>query len=240
MKKKSKSKKQQKSLERTKRRGIARKAASSRHERNGAGSDIVRIDQYSIVYDPMSDEYSDMVPPEIEKEICEKIYFLASENPRKAIARLNELRIQYPEHPRIYNFLAKAYLHLRDTKKMIEVIEENYRINPDYLFAKINYAEICLQRGDIHKIPIIFDHKFDLKALYPERDKFHVTEAVAFFGVLGIYFLKIHDMAQAKQMLQVVKDLNPDAEIIKDLERRIKSSATVTLKAFKKLLNIQE
>jgi tetratricopeptide (TPR) repeat protein len=239
MKKKSTSIKKRKPLKRKKRGQLRPKAVSKRPE---VSDDVlaIHVSEYSIVYDPMTDEYSDMVPPEIEKEISEKIYFLAGENPRKAIARLNELRIQYPEHPRIYNFLAKAYLHLRDTKKMIEVIEENYRINPDYLFAKINYAEICLQRGDIHKIPIIFDHKFDLKALYPERDEFHVTEVVAFFGVLGIYFLKIHDMTQAKQMLQVVKDLNPDAEIAKDLERRIKSSATVTLKAFKKLLNIQE
>lgn len=237
---KKKSKKQHKSLKRIKRRAIARKAASSRHEWSGGGSDILRIDQYSVVYDPMTDEYSDLVPPEIEKEMNEKIYFLASENPRKAIARLNELRIQYPEHPRIYNFLAKAYLHLQDTTKLIEVIEENYRRNPDYLFAKINYAEICLNRGNVQKIPVIFDNKFDLKMLYPERDKFHVTEVVSFFGVLGIYFLKIHDMAQAREMLQVVKDLDPDAEITRDLERQIQSSATATLSAFKKLLNIQE
>jgi len=119
-------------------------------------------------------------------------------------------------------YLAKAYSYVRNAAKMIEVVEENYRRNPDYLFAKINYAQICLQRGEIHKISIILDDKFDLKMLYPERNEFHVTEAVFFFGMPGIYFLKINDMDQSKRMLNILEDIDPDAEMTKELERRIR------------------
>lgn len=220
MKKKSKSRKKRKSLKPAKREGNKHKAVSKRPERSGESLSL-RFSQYAIVYDPITDQYSDLVPPEIEKEINE-LYFLVSENPQKAITRLNELRIQHPEHPRICNYLAKAYLRVKDSEKMIEVIEENYRRNPDYLFAKINYGEICLHRGDVQKIPIIFDHKFDLKTLYPERDEFHVTEAVSFFGLLGIYFLKINDIEQAKRMLKMLEDIDPDAEMTRVLKRRIR------------------
>jgi len=237
MKKKSKSKKKRKSSRRTKK-GRKRNQASFKGSRKRDDLAVIQFNEYDIVYDPMDDEYSDLVPPEIEKEISVDLYLLAGDNPRKAIHRLKELRLQYPEHPRIYNYLAKAYSYVRDAEKMIEVVEENYRRNPDYLFAKINYAQICLQRGKIHKIPIILDHKFDLKMLYPERNEFHVTEAVSFFGMLGIYFLKIDDMDQSKRMLMILEDIDPDAEMTKELKRQIRVAKRLC--TFKRLLNIRE
>ena len=237
MKKPSKTKKKRKSSRRTKR-GRKRNQASLRGSRKRDDVAVIHFNGYDIVYGPMDDEYSDLVPPEIEKEISVDLYLLSGDNPRKAIHRLKELRLQYPEHPRIYNYLAKAYSYIRDAKKMIEVIEENYRRNPDYLFAKINYAQICLQRGEIHKIPIILDDKFDLKMLYPERNEFHVTEAVSFFGMLGMYFLKIDDMDQPKRMLKILEDLDPDAEMTKELKRQI--TVAKRLSTFKRLLNIRK
>jgi len=61
----------------------------------------------------------------MDQEISVDLYLLAGDHPRKAIARLNELRLQYPEHPRIYNYLAKAFLYIRDSEKIIEVVEES-------------------------------------------------------------------------------------------------------------------
>ncbi len=237
MKKTSKNKKKRKSSRRTKK-GRKRNQASFKGSRKRDDVAVIHFNEYDIVYEPMDDEYSDLVPPEIEKEISVDLYLLAGDNPRKAIHRLNELRLQYPKHPRIYNYLAKAYSYVRDAKKMIEVVEENYRRNPDYLFAKINYAQICLRRGDVQKIPIIFDHKFDLKMLYPERNEFHVTEAVSFFGMLGIYLLKIDNMDQSKRMFMILEDIDPDAEMTKELKRLIRSAKR--LSTFKRLLNIRE
>jgi len=134
-------------------------------------------------------------------------------------------------------YLAKAYSYVRDTEKMIEVVEENYHRNPDYLFAKINYAQICLQRGKIHKIPTILDHKFDLKMLYPERNEFHALEAVSFFGMLGIYFLKIDDMDQSKHMLMILEAIDPDAEMTKELKKQIRVAKR--LNAAKKWLKMR-
>lgn len=119
MKKKSKSKKKWKSSRRTKK-GKKRNQASFRGSRKRDDVAVIHFNEYDIVYDPMDDEYSALVPPEIEKEISVDLYLLAGDNPRKAIHRLKELRLQYPEHPRIYNYLAKAYSYIRDSEKMIE------------------------------------------------------------------------------------------------------------------------
>ncbi len=182
---------------------------------------VIHLINYSITYDPIEDEYSHLIPAQIEKEISEEIYLMSVRNPKKTIPRLEELRALYPEHPRIYNYLARAYSYLGDLKKAAEMVEENYRRNPRYLFAKINYAEICLQRGETQKIPEIFDHKFDLKLLYPERNTFHVTEAVSFFGMLGLYFIKVNEMKQAERMLTMVEDLDPDAHMTRALRKAI-------------------
>lgn len=95
-----------------------------------------------------------------------------------------------------------------------------------------------MQRGEIHKIPIILDDKFDLKMLCPERNEFHVTEAVSLFGMLGIYFLKIDDMDQSKSMLKIFEDIDPEAEMTKELKRQIRVAKR--LSTFKRLLNIRE
>ena len=55
-----------------------------------------------------------------------------------------------------------------------EIIIKNYQINPSYLFAKVGYAQLCMHDDELDKIPEIFDKKYELKALYPERDFFHV------------------------------------------------------------------
>jgi len=94
-----------------------------------------------------------------------------------------------------------------------------------------------LQRGEIHKIPIILEEKFDLKMLYPERNEFHVTEAVSFFGMLGIYFLRIDDMDQSKHMLMILEDIDPDAEMTKELKRQIRVAKR--LNAAKKWLKMR-
>ncbi|MCF8146009.1 MAG: DUF4919 domain-containing protein [Deltaproteobacteria bacterium] len=195
-------------------------APASKRSQQRDDAKVMDLISYSITYDPIDDEYSHLVPAKIEKEISE-LYLLSVEKPKEAIPRLEELRGLYPEHPRICNYLAGAYSHVGDSNKMIEIVEENYRRNPGYLFAKMNYAEICLQRGETEKIPEIVEHKFDLKLLYPERNAFHVTEAVSFFGLLGLYFMEINELKRAESMLTMLEDLDEDAHMTRRLRKRI-------------------
>lgn len=186
-----------------------------------------------LYMNPFAMNFRIWCPPPIEEEISVELYQLVGQKPREAIARLNQLKAEYPEHPRIYNYLAKAYSLVGDTEKMLEIIEENYSRNPGYLFARLNYADMCLLKGDSEKIPAIFDNKFDLKLLYPERDEFHVTEAVSFFGLLGRYFWEINDIEESKRMLALLEDIDPDDENTRALKGQIRSAKA--LKAIKSL-----
>lgn len=184
--------------------------------------ETLELGGYSIVYEPIPDEFSHLAPPEIQEEIGVELYQLVMERPREAIDRLIQLKALYPTHPRIYNYLAKGYLLLGDTEKMDAIIEENFRRNPGYLFARVNYGDMCLRKGECEKIPAILDNRFDLKLLYPKRHEFHITEAVSFFGLMGRYYFAINDIEKSKQMLAILKNIAPHDENTQLLKRQIR------------------
>ena len=152
---------------------------------------------------------------------------MSCEDPRSAIPRLLELKALYPEHPRINNFLAKAYTTIGDWNRVKKIVEESYRQNPEYLFAKINYASICMQRGEEERVPAILENKFDLGELYPHRNTFHITEAVAFFGIVGLYYAGIGELAKSRTMLKLLEGLDSNAEMTSELRRRILAKAKI-------------
>jgi hypothetical protein len=102
--------------------------------------------------------------------------------------------------------------------------EENYRNNPDYLFAKINYAQFCLHVGDFDKIPEIFDGKYDLKLLYPRRKQFHVSEFAGFMAVMCAYLSVTGYKETARLFYDSLLAVAPDSELTLFAERFFKPS----------------
>jgi hypothetical protein len=71
------------------------------------------------------------------------------------------------------------------------------------------------------KVPEIFDHNFDIKAMHPARDVFHVTEVVGFMGVAGLYFAHTGKMETAEIFYRNLKQLAPDNPFTKRLKKRL-------------------
>ena len=174
------------------------------------GKDI-HIISYEITHDPIINK-KDKLPHHVQDELND-LHDLIQTDPRQAIPRLLTLKETYPTIPIIYNFLLAAYSHLGDQQASRALALDNYNNNPDYLFAKINYAQFCLYDGDVEKIPEIFDHKFDLKLLYPKRTKFHVTEFAGFTGVMCAYFSLIGQKETAKLLYGALMEVAPDSNM---------------------------
>jgi len=102
-----------------------------------------------------------------------------------------------------------------------QTVEESMRRHPDYLFARINYAQILLRRGETERVAEIFDHKFDLKLLYPKRKRFHVSEVAGFMGVIGWYFVEIGDKDTAAKYYDILMQVAPDYPMTKQLKRKL-------------------
>ncbi|MCB1114936.1 MAG: hypothetical protein KDK71_00575 [Chlamydiia bacterium] len=156
-----------------------------------------------------------------ELELFLSLYELASANPRKAKKKVEAFQKTYPAHPEVLNLLSYLYLILRKIRKGNKIIEENYRHNPDYLFAKINYADLCLRKKQPKKIPKIFNYKLNLPELYPNKKMFHISEFRGFMTLMGHYHLAIGKTRAAESYHYLAHRLDPHHPSTKQLEKKI-------------------
>lgn len=174
---------------------------------------------YEVSWEPIVDRKFQNLPQNIREEL-DGLYQQISAAPGNAIPRLLELKREYPKLPLIYNYLSIAYGNV-DREKQKECIRENYEKNPGYLFARCNYAQLCIQQGEYEMIPEIFERKYDLKLLYPRRSRFHVTEFISFTHAMGLYFNAIGDRKQAEMFYQQLQENVPDADETKEMKRAL-------------------
>jgi hypothetical protein len=172
----------------------------------------LHLSEYSVTFEPIKQKLEEM--PESVRHQIQSIYFLIPLNPELAIEKLLVLKEQYPQIPMLYNHLSVAYGLVGNQKAIQQVTDENYRKNPGYLFAKLGYAQECLYSGKFKKIPAIFDNKFDLKILYPDREIFHVTEFAGFTAVMCAYFSCIGEKAAAEILYRFLIKVYPESDMI--------------------------
>ena len=175
--------------------------------------------EYDITDEPLDNRAIKKLPAQVQARI-DDLYELAQHDLTQAIPELERLITTYPHIPTFYNYLSIAYLQSGNQEKTEAWVQEAYRRHPQYLFAKINYANLCLQKGAIDQIPGIFDHACDLKQLYPHRTRFHVSEFTNFAWVMCRYFCAIGERDTATlyyQMLKQVAPRHPMTKHAKDL-----------------------
>ena len=153
-------------------------------------ADTVVYTEFEITDEPLDNPHIKRLPPQVQARIDE-LYERAQSDPSQAIPELERLARTYPQVPTLFNYLSIAYLAAGDQEHATAVVRDAYRRHPQYLFARVNYANLCLQQGEIGKIPGIFNHTFDLKQLYPQRTRFHVSEFTGFAAVMCRYFCAI-------------------------------------------------
>lgn len=170
-------------------------------------SSTLPVLSYKITYKPLG-RRRENYPEEVDKQM-EELYDLVYDAPAKAIPRLIELKAKYPGIPELYNWLAAAQSETGNTPGCTATVKENYEKNHDYLFARINYAELCLSKKLFDEIPAIFDHKHDLSLLYPLRDTFHISEVVFFLGIWGMYYSEKGNVEATKQNYDILHRIAP-------------------------------
>jgi tetratricopeptide (TPR) repeat protein len=178
------------------------------------------ISRYEITTEPMQDRHYQRLPRHV-KETMERLHDVAQHRPREAIPELCELITQYPGVPQLYNYLSVAYARAGRRKEAEAMVEESYQKNPDYLFARLNYAEVSLARRDYAQVAEIFAHTFDLHALYPRRKRFHLSEVANFMGIVGLYFLAIGNRELAEHHDSLLQQIAPDFPLTRRLHKKL-------------------
>jgi tetratricopeptide (TPR) repeat protein len=201
-----------------KKRRPQRVPSNTRHVPKKPTSDQLIQSEYEITAEPLDSPYLKRLPAQV-KDTLEDLYAKAQRQPKEAIPDLERLVATYPQVPLFSNYLSVAYSQVGDVEKSEACVLEAYRRHPTYLFARVNYANICLQKGDIATIPEIFDHKLDLKRLYPRRKRFHVSEFTGFAGVMCRYYEAIGEREAAVIYYQILQQLAPRHPLTKQAKR---------------------
>ncbi len=173
---------------------------------------------YNITEEPVEDKYTKQIPKKIIDQL-QNIQEKINLNPKEMIPQLLGYIKKYPNAPLFYNYLSAAYGRVGDRKKCESTILENIKKHPDYLFAKLNYAAICLRKGKPEKVPEILNHKLDLKLMYPNRSTFHISEFVGFTSVMCKYYNAMGERETAELLFENLKQIAPEHAATKQIKR---------------------
>ena len=179
---------------------------------------IKSIEQlYSVTTDSVPNKYLDMLPPKMVK-VLDKFHDEMLEFPKQTAKAIEKLDPKYRTHPLFINYLITCYQILKKPKKAKQLAKMNYDRNKDYLFAKINYGEICLEEERYDDFLEIFEHKFSLSLIYPDRTLFHISEVKSFLFLMAKYHYLIDEIENSKYFYNKYKELSPKDKALQHLE----------------------
>lgn len=124
--------------------------------------------------------------------------------------RLLKLINKHPKNPQFKNLLTSYYISTNQEEKAYTLNRKTLELHPNYFFAKLNLANEYINKEEYHKIKEILGENFDLKALYPDRDTFHISEVMSMlkFGVM--YHAYLREFEHAESMIERMKKIDED------------------------------
>ncbi len=161
----------------------------------------IQIEETTVFYE---DSLENLLPYFSKSEAKSFINLLheVQIHPQKTHEEVLLLKQKHPnKNPLVDNLLTFSYLQNKKITEAEGLIVESYHNYPEYLFAKINYADQCLRKKKLSEISLIFP-SFDLPLLLPKKTKFHVSEFRGFMILACRYHLKIRKKELAKKYYQ--------------------------------------
>lgn len=192
-----------------------------------------------ILYEPVlityhADSLQGHLPPDALKKYLE-LYTLAHQDPAAAQTHVEQMQQLFPNIPAMANLLCYCLLKRKKFQEAEEQIQRTYLAYPDYLFAKINYADQCLRNHHPDKIPEIFKNQFSLSAICPGRSAFHYSEFRGFAVVMAHYFLTLKQEQKAETFYHLAMKVDPLHHSVRYLEKKL-FHLSWAKKAYKTLL----
>ena len=199
-----------------------RAARGSGPERDAEEPAEIHLIEYEITEEPFPDAYLESLPS-AEREAIETAGAAASAG--QGADRIESIRAlieRHPEHPPLRNFLAVALQAAGRDEEAAAEIEATYRRFPKYLFARINYAGQLIEAERSDEVPAVFDDRFALTWLYPEREgRFHVSEFVGFHTLMGHYHGATGDFDAAEADLEICEEIAPEHPQVERLRNQL-------------------
>lgn len=182
--------------------------------RNPAAGQVLEV-----VHGPIPQSWHARLPSEI-RDALPGLRQRVREDPQAAVTELRAW-VEREPLPIFYNWLSAAYSALRDIDAVDDVVRENYRRNPQYLFARVNYAEVCIRDGDLAGAREALGDGLDIRPFLGGRKRVHVSELAGYYYAVGVYRLKEGDAAAAEKVYEMLKESAPDEPPTEELRRML-------------------
>jgi tetratricopeptide (TPR) repeat protein len=201
--------------------------------KNSVNTNNKSLVRFAITDEPTSDYYSCMEP--VDAASLKEAYNRSCMGDKTFEKELLRLQKKYPDNPQIGNHLIVLYKALEQHKKAEQLIEEHYRIFPDYLFAKINYATLCMERGEDDAFIKVFEGKMHLQALYPDREVFHISEFASFVAILCQYLATQGQFEPIKHYRKILAEFDSEHAAVDFLDTILENEVPyLIVKSFEK------
>lgn len=174
---------------------------------------------YRISFDAMDDRLKQRLSPSDLNEYL-KLLQVCQLKPRAVYKEVKAFCHKHPEVPEVINLLTFAHIQNRRIAEAEKLIEETYHNHPDYLFAKINYADQCIRKKKFGEMAKIFE-SFDLSTLYPEKEIFHTSEFRGFMIMMAYYRIAEQKPHLALPYFEMAKEIEPHHPNVVHLEKKL-------------------
>lgn len=164
---------------------------------------------YEITGKPdfMDKEYG--ITPQI-KDLIQDLYYEVQDKEKGIVNKLLKTIKKYPQVPQFKNYLTVAYNLSGNPRKAYECNNWILKEHPDYFFGRVNLAAQYFEQKEYDKIPEVMGDLMEIKALYPDRKVFHVSEVMAFNKLAVAYFSAIGNLEAAESRFEIMERIDEE------------------------------
>ncbi len=149
----------------------------------------------------LTDKALDVPPIGISQALVESLYYRTTSGDPSVIPELKKLIEKYPNYPVISNYLSNCYRRSGKIRQAREVERENLRINPDYLFARVNVAAKYIEDGKLDDVRKILGENLRLSEIHRVDRKIHIAEWASYYQIVGLYYVDKDELLAAQSII---------------------------------------
>ncbi len=147
------------------------------------------------------------------QELINDAYHLSTGGKKSGIKTIQKYIKRFPKIPHFKNYLVVLYTKTGNNYKANEINKILLNQHPDYLFGKLNLASSYYYKGQHLKMAEVLGYEMDLKALYPEKDTFQLSEVLNFLKITVLYYFAANDSEKAELNYETLKDIEQRFEL---------------------------
>lgn len=174
---------------------------------------------YKISFEAMKDQLEKRLQKEAMMtylQLLERVQM----QPKVVYQEIKDFAKDYSDVPEVINLLTFAHIQNRKIVEAEKLIQTTYENHPNYLFAKINYADQCIRKKKLERVEEIFP-TFDLKELCPEKEVFHTSEFRGFLIMMAYYSIARKEREKAIHYFEAAKQVEPNHMSVVHLEKKL-------------------